>query len=113
MDTQYAPTFGGALAALEAGLKVTRDGWNGKGQFLILQTPDENSKMTLPYIFITTVDGNKVPWIASQTDILSADWQVVVDDTAATLPPGAVASSEASDSTAGEKAADGKDEENA
>jgi hypothetical protein len=33
--------------------------------------------MTLPYLYISTVDGNKVPWLASQTDILALDWQVV------------------------------------
>lgn len=42
-------------------IKITGAGWNGKGQFLEIQMPDENSKMTLPYIYITTVDGNRVP----------------------------------------------------
>ena len=69
--------FGFALGALKAGKKVTREGWNGPGQFLELQTPDENSKMTLPYIFITTVTGGRVPWLASQTDLLAGDWKVV------------------------------------
>ena len=66
--------FGEALVELKAGNKVTRNGWNGAGQRLELQTPDENSKMTLPYIFITTVDGDLVPWLASQTDLLADDW---------------------------------------
>ena len=66
--------FGEALEVLEAGKKVTREGWNGKGQHLELQTPDENSKMTLPYIFIKTVTGDLVPWLASQTDVLAEDW---------------------------------------
>jgi len=30
--------------------------------------------MTLPYIYITTVQGDLVPWLASQTDLLAADW---------------------------------------
>lgn len=66
--------FGWALEHLKHGNKVAREGWNGKGQSLELQVPDEHSKMTLPYIFINTVDGNRVPWLASQTDLLSEDW---------------------------------------
>ena len=57
--------------------QVTRKGWNGPGQFLTMQIPDVHSKMTLPYIYITTVQGDRVPWLASQTDILATDWVVV------------------------------------
>lgn len=66
-----------ALHALRQGKKVARRGWNGAGQFLTLQMPDEYSKMSLPYIFITTVTGDRVPWVASQTDMLSNDWYIV------------------------------------
>jgi hypothetical protein len=71
-----ANNFGWALAQLKEGQSVTRSGWNGKGQFLTLQVPDEHSKMSLPYIYITTVDGNRVPWLASQTDMLAEDWGI-------------------------------------
>jgi hypothetical protein len=66
--------FGQALDHLKSGLCVARAGWNGNGQFIELQRPDERSKMTLPYIFIVTVQGDRVPWLASQTDLLSDDW---------------------------------------
>ena len=73
-----------ALNALKEGKKVCRNGWNGKGMWLNLQVPDENSKMTLPYIYIEyPVDhiaypkGSRVPWLASQTDLLAEDWMVV------------------------------------
>lgn len=66
--------FGDALRKLKDGERLTRLGWNGKGQFLELQVPDEHSKMTLPYIFITTVQGARIPWLASQTDMLATDW---------------------------------------
>lgn len=66
--------FGGALMALRAGREVARTGWNGPNQKLTLQVPDEHSKMTLPYIYITTVQGDRVPWLASQTDLLANDW---------------------------------------
>ena len=63
-----------AIELMRAGQKVARIGWNGAGQFLELQMPDDHSKMTLPYIFINTVTGDRVPWLASQTDILATDW---------------------------------------
>lgn len=69
--------FGGALWMLRADRKVARAGWNGKGQFLGLQLPDAGSMNTLPYIYIVTVQGDRVPWLASQTDMLGRDWIVV------------------------------------
>jgi hypothetical protein len=69
--------FGAALDALRDGFKVARAGWNGKGMWLALQVPDANSKMTLPYIYMSTVTGDLVPWLASQTDVLASDWETV------------------------------------
>lgn len=71
--------FGKAIVVLKSRLKVARYGWNGKGMYLELQVPDEHSKMTLPYIYMSTVNGSLVPWLASQTDILAEDWYVVVE----------------------------------
>lgn len=67
--------FGDALAVLRAGGRVARRGWNGRGMWLALQRPDANSKMTLPYIYMSTVTGDLVPWLASQTDLLAEDWE--------------------------------------
>ena len=79
--------FGYALEVLKNGGVVRRTGWNGKGMWLRLQTPDEHSKMTLPYIYIeypkghaAYPDGSRVPWLASQTDLLSDDWEEIVDE---------------------------------
>lgn len=69
--------FGGALQALKDGERVARAGWNGKGMWLKLQRPDVTSKMTLPYIYMSTVTGDLVPWLASQTDILADDWSIL------------------------------------
>lgn len=69
--------FGWALSKLRSGKNVARGGWNGKGMYLGLQRPDDNSKMTLPYIYMSTAQGDLVPWLASQTDMLSEDWEVV------------------------------------
>ena len=78
--------FGDALHELKAGRRVARKGWNGRGIFIELQTPDENSKMTSPYIFIdttglqtenTAAPKSRVPWLASQTDMLAEDYHIV------------------------------------
>lgn len=68
--------FGNALAALRSGKRVTRSGWNGRGMFIELQTPDEHSKMRKPYIYVSPIDGELVPWVASQSDLLANDWMV-------------------------------------
>jgi len=78
--------FGDAIEELKNGNKLARSGRNGKGIFIELQIPDEHSKMSHPYIFIDTTglvsDNDKaprslVPWLASQTDMLSEDWELV------------------------------------
>lgn len=71
--------FGHAIVALKRGQRVARAGWNGKGMWLALQVPDSGSKMSLPYIYMRTVTGDLVPWLASQTDMLSDDWNIVED----------------------------------
>ena len=75
-------TFGTALVGLKLGRRVSREGWNGKGMWLELQRPDAHSKMTLPYIYMRTAQGDFVPWLASQTDILAVDWTFVEADPA-------------------------------
>lgn len=76
--------IGKALELLRQGKKVCRAGWNAKGMWLNLQIPDAHSKMTLPYIYIeypaghpAYPKGSRVPWFASQTDLLAFDWQEV------------------------------------
>lgn len=75
--------FGLALEALKRGIRVGRKGWNGKGMWLELQVPDAHSKMTLPYLYLNYpadaihTPGARVPWLASQTDMLADDWVVI------------------------------------
>jgi hypothetical protein len=69
--------IGQAIKELQNGERVSRSGWNGKGMWLALQRPDAHSKMTLPYIYMKTADDQLVPWLASQTDILAMDWDVL------------------------------------
>lgn len=80
--------FGKALEALKEGKKVARSGWNGKGMFL-LYVPSEKWGIIdkiglgipkgnlLSWIGMKTADGKFVPWLASQTDMLTEDWEVV------------------------------------
>lgn len=87
--------FGKALEALKAGKRVARAGWNGKGMWLVLVpgseglTVDEGRPLAkaglpvgtkfnyLPHVDMWTVQGSLVPWLASQTDILAEDWELV------------------------------------
>ena len=90
--------FGDAIAALKAGKKVAREGWNGKGMWLVLVpgqkqvtllegTPyrealGEASCEILPHIDMWTVNSEgrraMLPgWVASQTDMLAEDWVFV------------------------------------
>ena len=90
--------FGGAIAALKAGKRVARAGWNGKGMHLYLvpahpaalvtgYTPRVGSsdvEATIervdlePCIAMFTAQGTHQPgWLASQADMLAEDWSVL------------------------------------
>ena len=91
--------FGLALEAMRKGKFVARTGWNGKGMFVYLvegtTVPVENlrgncakaiaaSTNTAPvqdicgHIDMKAADGSiVVGWLASQTDMLADDWQIV------------------------------------
>lgn len=66
--------FSDALDCLKSNKMVTRKGWNGKGMWIKIQIPDENSKMKQPYIYMSPADGKLVPWLAAQADLLANDW---------------------------------------
>lgn len=78
--------FGEAIEALRDGKRCARAGWNGVGIFIELQVPDAFSKMSSSYIYIDTTGlqtenvaapKSRVPWLASQTDMLAVDWEVI------------------------------------
>lgn len=84
---EIAHDFGWALVRLQSGERVQRKGWNGKGMWLARVTHGEWSASGsgkfdeyphLPFILMKTADNCVVPWLASQTDVLALDWQVVV-----------------------------------
>jgi len=75
-QSQTSRDIGWTIEQLRNGQKVCRSGWNGKNMHLELQVPDEDSKMTLPYVFMCTAQGDLVPWLCSQTDLLATDWEI-------------------------------------
>lgn len=85
--------FSEAFMHVNAGKRITRKGWNGKGLFVAKQTPDEHSKMGNPYLYLDSAknEGNstRVPWVPSQGDLFGEDWQVVAEDQK--MNPGVVA----------------------
>lgn len=81
--------FGTALMNLKAGHKVSRKGWNGKGQYIELAENisyqnmggcvvncDHKSIGNKAIAFVGT-SGVQMGWLASQADMLSEDWTVV------------------------------------
>lgn len=75
-DEVRTQDIGWAIEQLRAGRAVTRRGWNGKGQHLV-HHPYPVDKDRLPWVSITTVDNQVVPWTCSQTDLLAEDWEIV------------------------------------
>lgn len=84
-------SFGLAIEVLKQGKKVSRTGWNGKNMFLYYVpsacyppstqiAKDAFNGNDVPYgayIAMKTAQGNVVPWLASQTDVLADDWEIV------------------------------------
>jgi hypothetical protein len=85
-------TFGQAIEALKMGHRVARAGWNGKGMCLYYVPAGAYPTRTKaahdlfgddalvpyrPYIAMVTVNREVVPWLASQSDVLEEDWQIV------------------------------------
>lgn len=94
--------FGQAIEALKGGHAIRRAGWNGKGMCVFLTAgsydPDPAGVVThidgvsvdlfrfgdhgtvtrLPHMAMQTATGSTLNgWLASQTDVLAEDWEVV------------------------------------
>lgn len=79
--------IGHAVKEMQNGNRVARAGWNGKGMWLALCTgavvtterapaATFNDAMTLPFVLMRTAQGDLVPWLCSQTDLLATDWEL-------------------------------------
>lgn len=87
--------FGLAIEAAKKGAKITRRGWNGKGMWVVYRTgypdgipcnkntaeavgiPEGSLFKVRPYLQMKCVDGSFQMWLASQSDILAEDWEIV------------------------------------
>ncbi len=90
--------FSEALDRLKVGAKITRTGWNGPAQFVVLQKgypdgiainantaeatgiPQGTVCVFRPYLMLRTADGSFVPWAPSVSDVLADDWGVDVTE---------------------------------
>lgn len=87
-------SFGHALLAMEEGRRLTRFGWNGKGQFVYYvpansYPADRNTMQTLAGLFedgmvpyegyhaLFNAQGKIVPWAPSQGDMAAKDWVII------------------------------------
>lgn len=89
--------FGLAIEAAKKGKKITRRGWNGKGMWVIYRSgypegilcnkntadavgiPEGTLIKVRPYLQMKCVDDTFRMWLASQSDILAEDWEIVED----------------------------------
>lgn len=82
-------SFGEAIKYLKRGLKVKRQGWNGKNQYVELATcisyknnageivnVDHQNIGNKALAFVGT-SGVQMGWLASQADMLADDWYIV------------------------------------
>lgn len=88
--------FSDALKEIKLGKKVSRNGWNGKGMFVVYQKGYPKgipcNKQTAeayglnegdlfkcdPYLQLKTVDGSHMMWTPNMRDLLSEDWGVLL-----------------------------------
>lgn len=91
-----------AIQCMKDGMKVARSGWNGKGMFVVYMSPlnlppfntqgtsrkvndctakwigEDTPLESLGYFAMFTADKKWQPgWLASQSDLLADDWEVV------------------------------------
>jgi hypothetical protein len=86
--------FSAALERIKHGKRVAREGWNGKNMFIFL-VPGSTFEVNRPpllgiypegetiryhaHVDMRTAQGDIVPWLCSQTDMLATDWSVLPD----------------------------------
>lgn len=69
--------FSAALNAAIHGHRVTRAGWNARGQWVCGQHPGKDSKMSSPYLYLKNAQNELVPWVPSQGDLFARDWAIL------------------------------------
>jgi len=87
--------FGEAIESCKKGMKIQREGWNGKGMFVVYQKgypegipANKNTAeayginegelfIVRPYLQLKTADGSHAMWSPSTSDCLAEDWRIV------------------------------------
>ena len=67
--------FGQALEEVKNGKGMRLPQWSAEVKILA-QYPDENSKMTAPYLYVESRFG-KVPWKETMIELFSEEWEVI------------------------------------
>lgn len=75
MDKRENLNFGEALEALKIGKSVRLPNWSPDVK-IRAQYPDENSKMTAPYLYVESRYG-RVPWKETMIELFSEDWIIL------------------------------------
>ena len=68
-------SFSDAIHFMEDGEKIRLPKWS-PDVFIAIQKPDEHSKMTAPYFYVTSRFG-MVPWIPTMIEMFSKEWNIV------------------------------------
>jgi hypothetical protein len=86
--------IGQAVRRLQSGDRVAREGWNGKNMYLVLVPGSEfvvaedkpfgmadrdlvgKQVKYRPHVDMFTTQGDFVPWVCSQSDLLANDWEI-------------------------------------
>jgi len=67
--------FGEAFEQVKQGMGMRLPSWS-PDVIILAQFPDENSKMTAPYLYVSSRFGN-VPWKETMIELFSEEWGVV------------------------------------
>lgn len=89
MENETNMSFGKAIQRLKDGMRVQREGWNGKNQYIELATNisyknikgevinAEHEAIGNKAIAFVGTSGVQLGWLASQADMLAEDWRIV------------------------------------
>lgn len=84
--------FGAVIEAIKNGERASREGWNGKNQYIELAScisyknaagdtvnVEHDAIGNCAIAFVGT-SGVQLGWLASQADMLAEDWRILFDD---------------------------------
>ena len=84
-------TFSDAIKYVQQGYRLSREGWNGKKQYIELATNisykntrgeivnAEHKNIGSQAIAFVGTSGVQVGWLASQADMLADDWEIALE----------------------------------